>query len=264
MRGQAVWLILAAALAAGCSPSADQKDDSAPIALVNGEAVTAHELRRELALRSKKDPSFRITPDSIREQAEVLVNRRILIQEATERRLHEDERFTATIRTFWEQTLVRLLMERLQQDLKETAYATEEEVRAYYAKLGEKATFQSLTTENEEAAQNAARTAAEGGEVAWQRTIGPVRYDEIRSEALEEAFGFEAGQARVFREGDYFTLVRLVSKEADAPPPLEAIRDQIKARIRQAKERRSFEEWLADERRAARVSFTLENLEKTR
>ena len=259
-----IFTFLAACLTAGClRPGVSKPDAADVVALVNGDPITTKALRREIALRSKKDPSFKATPRSICEQLDVLINRRLLIQEAQSRKITENERFTLTIQTFWEQTLVRLLMDSLYEEFRPAATVTDAEVREFYSKLDEKATFQVLASENEEAVTATEKTAQSGGTVAWQRTIGPVRYGDIRSEALEKAFEMTPGQVKVFRQGSLTTLVKLVSKETDEPPSLETIRPNIETSIKERKQRRAFENWFSEKRRTANVKLSLERLKET-
>ncbi len=252
-------VLLIGFLTAGCKAGGKQYSADKAIATVNGSPISAQDLRRELDIRAKKDPSFKATPEDIREQAEVLINRRLLIREAQDRRLTEDDRFRQTIQTFWEQTLVRLLMERFHTEFQAMSSVSEEEIKAYYALLGNKATFQVLEVPTQAEAIEIAKTAQAGGPVAWKQTIGPVRYDEIRSGALERAFSFSPGQAKVFSENGVHVVVRLAAKEADTPPALEVIHDKIKSQLQGRKERRAFESWLREKREAAKVKLSLEN-----
>src|SRR3989338_1259688 len=83
--------------ASGCSRSLGSPKNADPndktILTVNGDRVTTQDVKRELAVRAAQDPSFKATPSVLNQQLEVIVNRRILIQEATKRRLAEEETF---------------------------------------------------------------------------------------------------------------------------------------------------------------------------
>ncbi len=253
LRYAAAFVLILSSLTAGCK--AGGKNVSDAVATVNGVAISAKDLRHELELRAKKDPSFKATPAAVQEQLDVLIDRRILIQEAQDRRLTEDERFTQTIRTFWEQTLVRLLMDRFHREFSALSSVSEEEIQSYYKDLGEKATFQVFETASEAEAAAVAGAAKNGETVAWGYTVGPVRYSDIKADFLERAFHFGTGESGVFSNGKVSVVVRLVSKETDTPPALEAIRDKIKLRIAERKERRLFEQWLTDKRAAAKVEI---------
>lgn len=247
--------ILATAVA-GCGRSDSRSADT--VATVNGHSIKLKELRREVALKSKKDPSFQITPDTLRDQVDVLVNRHLLLEEAERRNLTQDRRFTDTIQMFWEQTLVRLLVDRLSEEFKEGVSVTDEEIQKFYENLSQKATFNISSSRHPDAIQAVAQKIEEGAEIKWQRTVGPVSFDEIQSEALEEAFSLEPGQVKVYAEGDEYMLVRLVSKEPANPPALAAIREKIRQNIAARKQRSAFENWLSERRKTADVEISLD------
>lgn len=102
------YILLLALTLTGCSSS---KPSSAAIAVVNGEEITSADLKRELVFRKRVDPSFQVTPETLSDQIDVMVHRRLLIQEAMRRRLAERETFVNTLRNFWEQTLIKELMD---------------------------------------------------------------------------------------------------------------------------------------------------------
>ena len=52
------------------------------IATVNGEPIYAKELKLALALRVKDDPSFKVTANTFKEQIDIMVNERLLLQGA--------------------------------------------------------------------------------------------------------------------------------------------------------------------------------------
>lgn len=256
----ALVLLSASLLTAGCD-AGGKRDASPVVATVDGSPITSDELNRELALRARKDPTFRVTADSVREQLDVLVNRRLLIREAQDRKLTEDARFTQTIQTFWEQTLIRLLMDRVAGELRAASEPTAEEVNGYYSKLSERVTLRVFSSRDAAAVVEAARQLEAGTEVRWQRTLAGVRWDDIRSAPFEEAFALAPGQARIFREGETSLLIQLVSREPNTPPALEEIRPRIAARIKERKERRAFDAWLAARREAADVELAPEKFE---
>lgn len=257
------WALCGALLVgAGCR-SQEARESSEAVAFVNGHPIPAEDLRREIELRRRNDPDFKPTPEAIREQIEVLVTRRLLIQEAQDRRLTEDQRFTRTIRTFWEQTLVRLLLERFHDEIQSLTPVTDADIDRYYAQMGYKATLQVLDAPTREQALAAAQTLREGGQVAWSQTIGPVRYDELRAEPLEETFALNPGEVKVFsHENGRNWVVRLSAKEADPAPPLEEVRPKIEALLRARNERRAFDRWLSEKRAAAKVELRPEHFEK--
>ena len=246
----------------GCSRSPEKEagiSASGVVAVVNGDKITSHDVERELALRSKRDPSFKITPHTLKEQVDVMVNRKILIQEAMDRKLAEDEQFVGSIQNFWEQTLIRSLLERMSKDFEKSAFATEEEIQRYYDNLGALATFEIARRADEKSATELAGLLVGGSAVEWDERIGPIGFDQVSSPVLERAFELEPGQARVFQERGIFHLVRMAAKEPASRPELADVRERIKTQITQRKQRQLFETWLAEKRRGSDIKLFAQN-----
>jgi hypothetical protein len=73
----------------GCGKEGPPKKDV--VAYVNKEPITASELKREIALRLKAEPDFKVTPQTEREQLEVMISRKLIIQEAMEKGFAKEE-----------------------------------------------------------------------------------------------------------------------------------------------------------------------------
>lgn len=255
----AVWLpvFFSVLLITGCagsrgSDTAFSGSKGPAIASVNGDKITANDLKRELALRTKKDPTFHVTPETAKDQLELMIDKRLLIQEAVRRKITEEQSFENAIRNFWEQTLIRLLLDRMSADFDSVAFASEQDIQDYYARLFSKAAFEVLRGDRIELERALQKTLKEGQTPAWQR-LGPVTFDDLNSEMLEQAFDWPVGETRVTPSGDDFYLIRLSAKEAATPPPLESIREKIKLKIHQKKQRQAFEEWLKGQRAKSKI-----------
>jgi hypothetical protein len=222
--------------------------------VVNSESITLDDVRRDLETRTKQDPSFRLTSDLFTEQLEIMIDRRLLIQEAMKRKLAEDERFVAAIKKFWEQTLIQRLMGQLTREFGPATTVNESEVADYYAKLAVQTTLRVEKTPDKAYAEKL-REEASAGPVQWGQLLGPLTYDRLTSNALESAFGLEAGQAALYEVDGGFLVVRMESKTASVPPPLEKIRGQIANLIVRKKQKDSLESWLADRRASADIDI---------
>lgn len=113
----------------GCGPS---NEGDRVIATANGENIFVRDLKRELDLYYKRDPLFKITPPTLEDQLNMIIDRRLLIQKAKQQRLDEKEKFINTIKTFWEQTLIRDLMVYKEEEFGESVSVSEGEVKDYY------------------------------------------------------------------------------------------------------------------------------------
>ena len=78
-----VSLILIGFLLAGCGkamkPAAEKPADKI-IATVNGEPIYNKDLKQALALRLKNDPSFKVTPNTFKEQIDLIIDERLALQ----------------------------------------------------------------------------------------------------------------------------------------------------------------------------------------
>lgn len=105
------------------------------IATVNGTPIPLKEFEKELTVHSKRDPDFKITPRTVEEQLNLIVEKQLMIQEAMKMGLTKEERFVDTIKTFWEQTLIRELIEAKSKEWENRLFVTEEEIQREYQKM---------------------------------------------------------------------------------------------------------------------------------
>ncbi|OIO37803.1 MAG: hypothetical protein AUJ71_04440 [Candidatus Omnitrophica bacterium CG1_02_49_16] len=240
----------------GCSNASKTADPNNPVILtVNGDKITAGEIKRELALRAKQDPSFKVTPAALTQQLEIVVNRRILIQEATRRKLAEEETFVNTIRNFWEQTLIRDLFNQMGAEAAKSVTVSEEEIKAYYAKLSQKVTFDIARNAQKKTVEELAEKLKQGQTIAWNEKVGPAGYEELSSPALDGAFSLGVGEYKTYQEGGIYYLVRVAAKEPAQPPALEDVRGKIENHIKQRKQQAALETWLKETRAKAKIHY---------
>lgn len=114
----------------GCSKEYTGDEDF--IATVNKEPIKLKDFQRELAIRSKQNPAYKITPQAIDEQLNTIIDRRLMIQEAMKSGLANSDDFVRTIQTFWEQTLIRELIEAKNHEWEDRLFVTEQEINEYY------------------------------------------------------------------------------------------------------------------------------------
>src|SRR5262245_20604854 len=79
----------------------------AVVAYVNKEPIFESELKKIMGRRSQQDPSYAATPADRQEQLEFMIDKKLIIQEALERGLASDKEFVDSIKSYWEQTLIR-------------------------------------------------------------------------------------------------------------------------------------------------------------
>jgi parvulin-like peptidyl-prolyl isomerase len=139
-------------LAAGCATT------QRPLARVNGDDVTAKELRAEFGRQHMALESVLVNEDDVRKYLNRVIDHRLMVQEARRAGLEEDPTVLADLAAYERKQaaaqLVRIAV-------KEPSVATEEEVRAAYAHAGKAKDLRELVVADEaEAKAIRARLAA--------------------------------------------------------------------------------------------------------
>jgi len=221
------------------------------IATINGEAVYVSDFNRALALSFKRDPMFRVTPQTLEKQVNMLIDKRLLIQEAREEGLDETERFVNTIKTFWEQTLIRDLMAHKDKEISGSVTVSEKEIRDYYGLLSHQKTFQVVKSKDKSLIPELIRK--DPASVEWDETIGPVSYSDISSEILMKAFKVPEGETQVFRDKDMYYLFYVKEDASVSVAPFDEIKDEIEQKVINAKKHKLFKDWLRSTREKADI-----------
>ena len=223
------------------------------VATVNREPIFKDDLRREIALRSKMDPGFSVTPESEADQLERIIERKLIVQEAMQKGLARDERFVRAMQTVWEQTLIRNFIDHKKSQFSDLLAVTDADVRRYYENLAVRATFRVFRTQDKErflAVQKQYQAKKDG--VVWE-TVGPVSYEDISSKVLMDAFALEKGQMKAFVDEPNYYLIEMADRSTVEVGPLGELRPEIERRVLLAKERKLFEEWLRDKKQASKI-----------
>ena len=233
---------VALSLGTGCSKF--KKSSEKVIATVNGYPLYDADLKRALALRARTDPHFKITPATLDIEMDNLIDNRLLIAEAQKMDLDKKVRFADTIKTFWEQTLIRELLSAKNAEFDRDIGVTPDEVREYYDRLGFEVTFKIIRRKDREPLEKILGMAEDL--VAWQDVVGPVNYLEIKSSILREAFDLKAGESKIFEDGDFHYLVFLAQKSEIPAPGLDDVRAAIEKKIKRNKQNAALRGWLDD------------------
>ena len=114
----------------GCSKERNISEKS--VATVNKEIISLKNFQRDLAVKAKQNPSYQVNEETVQEQLNSSLDRRLMIQEAMKMGLANHEDFVRTIQIFWEQTLIRELIETKNHEWKDRLFVTDDEVRSYY------------------------------------------------------------------------------------------------------------------------------------
>ena len=255
MRYKFIPIILLFIFIAGCCKS-NEADKKEIVAYVNKEPVYESDLKRDLALRAQRDPAFKYTPQTRDEQLNLIIDRKLVIKEAMDKGLARSERFANTIKTFWEQTLIRDFLDVKRQEFKNKVSVTDDEIRKYYDKLSDRVTFRILKSTDGSYIDDVHDKFIKNEVVSAIpfETVGPVGYDGIGADILLEAFEQSAGEAKKYTKRPDYYLIVVDEREKREVEPFENIKD-IEKRIIAGKEARLFEDWLSQKRKQAKIKI---------
>jgi len=237
----------------GQNPTEQAKD---VVAFVNDEPIFDSELKRIMYRRARQDSSYAATPQDRQDQLDLIIDQKLIIQEAIDKGLAREEEFVDAIKAYWEQTLVREFIDYKSQEFRGTLTVSNEEVQEYYRHLDKRVMFNLIKAKDRDAIEQAHQKLLnkEAVALAWER-IGPVRYVDLESPALRQAFELEVGALHMYEEAGEHYLVAVVQKEMLDVKPLESMRGQIEQEIIAAKEKDLFDQWLASKRGSANIKF---------
>jgi hypothetical protein len=228
------------------------------VAYVNKEPVYASELETEVARKAKRDPGLKVTPDSKRDELDLIINKKLIIQEAMERGLAREERFVNTIKAFWEQALIRDLVERKNEEFGKFVFVTDDEIRNYYENMQWRMTFKIAKSRDKRAADELFTKLEKGDSsgIAWEQ-IGPVLYEDASSTPLKDSFTMSPGEfKRVDDDPDYY-IIGVEKVEPVALEPFETLKPEIEKRIAADKQRNLFEKWLKEKRKNSKIKINI-------
>lgn len=242
----------------GCgNPPQAGISDGDIVAYVNKEPILSSELNNDIAIRTRHDPFFKVTPETRQEQLDIIIDRKLIIQEAVHRGLARDEKFVDTIRNFWEQTLVREFIDYKKKEFASRLSVTEEETRDYYAHLGRRVTFMVLKSLDKFYVEQVYAQWRQEGKMnpaGWE-IVGPVTYGEINSDILRQSFDAAINEVRFVEVPPRYYLVMAQERQEIPLQPLEALRPAIERDILALKEQQLLDEWLKTQRDQASVSI---------
>lgn len=240
------------------------KNKEQAVASVNRSPILLKEFQKELAVNSRRDPAIKLNSRVIEEQLELMIDKKLMIQEATRMGLAEDERFIETIRTFWEQTLIRDLIGEKTKEWNDRLFVTEDEIQEQYKRLQYRLTLRLVEgIDKKDSPKNVddiKDKMLKGEVIKAEETIGPLTYETagmgLEEDILNKAFDMNAGEVRVIedKEGD-ITVIQVVKKEGISIPPLKDLHDRIKEFVLEHKKHEAIEEWLRGIKKTASISI---------
>lgn len=256
--GILVVLCFLSALFSACSRGTEGQER---VATVNDAPLFLKDFEEEVSLATRRDPTFRITPQALEDLLRTGIDRKLMIQEAVKRGLAEDERFVETIKTFWEQTLIRELIGAKTKELGDRFFVTDDEIKRHYERMRWKLTLRVVSRAAETEATEAEERMKRGERVPGEEVMGPLLLEDIRlANPLYNAFALSTGDAGVWKtRGRYFVAV-VAKKETAGVPELNEVYARIRDSLLEQKREKAFDIWLDTLRESAKIDINREVL----
>lgn len=251
-----LFIPLTATLLFSCG--AREADRGTEIANVNGSPIYMKDLVSEVNRASKMEPGMKLTDERIEEILHTMIDRKLLIDEAVKMGLSEDERFLESIKSFWEQTLIRELVEKKNREWADRLIVTDDEVKARHNLMQSKVTIRYIEADDKKEAEAAlAKLPSEG------KPLGPLFLEDMRpTDAFFGAFGKAVGERATVAHDDDFYAYEVVKKESAGAPPLENVYEALKSSLLEEKKERVLEDWLEARKKASRIKINEDAIER--
>lgn len=131
---------------AGCSPCNNNAGNKA-VAQINKYKMTEEDFRYEFKNAPYDEAAFLKTEKGRRQYLEGLIEKEVLLQEAQHLGIDREKDFMKSIESYWEQALLKILLERKSREISGLIHVYDNEIEEYYRDSGEKQPFTKVKNE---------------------------------------------------------------------------------------------------------------------
>lgn len=234
----AILLMISALIGYALMPARVPENKAALI--INGKTVSADEFNKLFSSQSGHPPDPETFINS-------LITRELLIQESQKEGVDKEENFRRSIQNFYEQSLIKLLMDRKFSSLRVSV--SDEELERYVSFLNRK---MQLTIFNFRSPEEALASKLTGGE---RKTL----YLEDLSHDLRTFVAAlkVGGHTGPIKTGGNFVVVRLDGVETPPARPAAPDRESIRKMLTDGKREKMINNWIADLREKAKIKILI-------
>ncbi|MBI5885670.1 MAG: hypothetical protein HZB85_03705 [Deltaproteobacteria bacterium] len=257
-----LYICVLAGLGSLAACSAGQDQDVA-VATVNDAPILLKDLREELLKSSERKSDGEFTRSELEARLGIMIDRKLMVQEAVNLGLANDERFLKTIKSFWEQTLIRELVAVKTKQWSETLAVSDGEISALYARMRYKVYVKEAHTPDPRVAEAILGRMRANGRVEGMTRRGPLFAERVGMyDPLYNVFDMKTGQAAIWPEPGGYLIVMVTGKTRLALPPFKSVRAETKRYIFEKKKEHAIDEWLDGLKTASRVKVNAPELGK--
>lgn len=224
--------------------SCSGKEKAETVASVNGAPIHLRDFKKELKTIEKRNPAFVLTDETANEALNDLIERKLLIQEAVKLGLSADEHFIETIKSHWEQTLIRELVNAKTKEWGADSVSGTE-IERHYERMRFSVTLKTARAAGEKDLEGKKELMRRNKHVSGETMEGPLYAENFNpGDPLLSAFDLKQGGMTVIRDIEGITLVYVAAKESAKVPPLSEIRERIRQYLAEFKRQKAMDDWL--------------------
>lgn len=212
-----------------------------PALIINDRVITTDEFNR---LYASQPPHLRKKSDFINS----LITKELLIQESQKEGIDKEESFRRSIQNFYEQSLIKLLMDRKFASLQITV--SDDELNRYIEFLNKKFLLTIFSFDDEEGAEKGDYRNGE------RKTV---YFEDLSQDMRDSIISLKEGRMTdPIKIGEKFVVIRLDRIETSpSRTPSASEKEGIKRRLVEGKKEKIINEWLADLRKKATIEILL-------
>jgi len=230
------------------------------VATVNGAHITAAELQQEAADYGKNN---RVTRHTVNDQLHLMIEHKLLIQEAIKMGISEKKEFAETIKDFWEQTIIRNLIEAKAGELSGKIFVTDQEIANEYERMKCRPRIRAVRgAKTKQDADEIVRQMQDGKRMPGEEIIGPMFYEDVKGSPLANAFDMKEGQIGAFAGDDEHIVICVTDRESIPLPPLKELSKQIRESVLVQKRQKALADWIATVKNKAKIQIDEKELRR--
>lgn len=170
---------------AGCS-SGNNNAENKIVAQINKYKMTTDDLRYELKNAPYDEIASLKTEDGRKRYLDGLIEKEVLLQEAQRQGIDREIGFMKSIENYWEQALLRILLERKSKEVSNLIHVYDNEIEEYYKSSGEDLPFSKVKNEIRDIIKQKKQTEAMN---SWIEELKKKSYIKVDENVLKEAEG---------------------------------------------------------------------------
>ncbi len=174
-----IWITLIS-FAAGCSPI--NKAGDKVVAQVNNYKMTEEDFRYEFKNAPYDETAVLKTEKGRRQYLDGVIEKEVLLQEAQHLGIDREKDFMKSIESYWEQALLKILLERKSKEISGLMHVYDNEIEEYYRDSGEKQPFTKAKNEIRDIIKQKKETEAMN---AWIEELKKKSYIKVNEEVLK-------------------------------------------------------------------------------